>query len=75
MIDEKLFKMITSPLYFSNMNWQRQREILLDIIGNISEENVINYNSKLKPLLKGAYNERMSGINFNLHFIICRFFK
>lgn len=50
-IDENLFKMITSPLYFPNMNWQKQREILLDIIGDISEESVINYNSKLKPLL------------------------
>lgn len=50
-IDENLFKMVTNPLYFSNMNWQKQRGILLDIIGDISEENVINYNSKLKPLL------------------------
>lgn len=50
-IDENLFKMVTSPLYFPNMNWQKQREILLDIIGDISEEKVINYNSRLKPLL------------------------
>jgi chromosome segregation ATPase len=50
-IDENLFKMVTSPLYFPNMNWQKQREILLDIIGDISYENVINYNSKLKALL------------------------
>ncbi len=50
-IDENLFKMVTSPLYFPNMNWQKQRKILLDIIGDISEENVINYNSKLKSLL------------------------
>ncbi|MVX64985.1 AAA family ATPase [Clostridium chromiireducens] len=50
-IDENLFKMVTSPLYFPNMNWQKQREILLDIIGDISEENVINYNSNLKQLL------------------------
>lgn len=51
MIDENLFKIVSNPLYFPNMNWQKQREILLDIIGDISEENVINYNSKLKPLL------------------------
>lgn len=50
-IDENLFKMITSPLYFPNMNWQKQREILLDIIGDITDEKVINYNSKLKVLL------------------------
>ncbi|MGN2370629.1 hypothetical protein ACTFJW_11320 [Clostridium cagae] len=42
--------MITNPLYFSSLNWTKQREILLDIIGDISEENVINYNKKLEPL-------------------------
>lgn len=50
MIDENLFKMVTNPLYFSNLNWTKQREILLDIIGDISEENVINYNKNLRPL-------------------------
>lgn len=50
MIDENLFKMVTNPLYFSNLNWTKQREILLDIIGDISEENVINYNRDLEPL-------------------------
>ncbi|MBY6784337.1 hypothetical protein HYH31_18605, partial [Clostridium botulinum] len=33
-------------------NWTKQREILLDIIGDISEENVINYNKALSPLKK-----------------------
>ena len=50
MIDENLFKMVTNPLYFSTLKWDKQREILLDIIGDISEENVINYNPKLKQL-------------------------
>lgn len=50
MIDENLFKMVTNPLYLSNLNWTKQREILLDIIGDISEESVINYNRNLKPL-------------------------
>lgn len=50
MIEENIFKMVTNPLYFSNLNWSKQREILLDIIGDISDENVINYNSDLKPL-------------------------
>lgn len=50
MIDENIFKMVTNPMYFSGLNWSKQREILLDIIGDISEENVINYNEELKPL-------------------------
>lgn len=50
MIDENIFKMVTNPMYFSGLNWSKQREILLEIIGDISEENVINYNDELKPL-------------------------
>ncbi len=52
LVDENLFKMITNPLYFSSLNWTKQREILLDIIGDISEENVINYNKALSPIKK-----------------------
>lgn len=51
-LDENMFKLLTNPLYFPNMEWKKQREILLDIIGDLDEESVINYNSKLKPLLK-----------------------
>lgn len=50
MIDENIFKMVTNPLYFSSLNWTKQREILMNIIGDISEENVINYNKDLEPL-------------------------
>lgn len=50
MIDENIFKMVTNPLYFSSLNWTKQREILMDIIGDISEEHVINYNKDLEPL-------------------------
>ena len=52
-IDENLFKLITNPLYFStNMRWQDRRKVLLDIIGNITDDKVINYRSDLKPLTK-----------------------
>jgi len=49
-LEENSFKLLTNPLYFPSLEWKKQREILLNIIGDISEENVINYNSKLKPL-------------------------
>lgn len=49
-VDENIFKMITNPAYFSSLNWTKQREILLEIIGDISEEDVINYNKELEPL-------------------------
>ena len=49
-INEDLFKMITNPLYFPTMKWQEQRKILLDIIGDVENENIIAYNPKLSPL-------------------------
>ncbi|RXM75332.1 recombinase RecF [Clostridium tetani] len=52
-IDENLFKLITNPLYFgTNMKWQDRRNVLLDIIGDITDERVINSKTNLKPLLK-----------------------
>lgn len=50
-IDESIFKFITNPLYFStNLKWQDRRKVLMDIIGDISIENVINYKNDLRPL-------------------------
>lgn len=49
---DNTFKLITNPLYFTSLEWKKQREILLEIIGNVDAENVINYNSSLKPLEK-----------------------
>lgn len=49
---DNTFKLITNPLYFTSLDWKKQREILLEIIGNVDTENVINYNSALKPLEK-----------------------
>lgn len=52
-IDEILFKLITNPLYFSaNMKWQERRTVLLDIIGDITTEKIVNYKSDLNPLLE-----------------------
>ena len=51
-IDEPLFKLISNPLYFSlNIKWQDGRKVILDIIGDISKEKVINQNPDLNPLL------------------------
>lgn len=48
--EENKFKLVTSPLYFTNLKWQDQRAMLLEIIGDIDEETVINYNPSLEPL-------------------------
>ncbi len=49
--DEKLFRLLTSPLYFSEqLHWQERREILFDICGDVSDQDVINSNDDLEKL-------------------------
>lgn len=47
---DNTFKLISNPLYFNSIEWKKQREILLEIIGDIEQNNVINYKKELKPL-------------------------
>ena len=61
-MDEGLFKLVTNPMYFPNLNWKEQRTIVQEIIGTIDDERVINYNSKLAPL-KGAYTDSINEYN------------
>jgi len=49
---DSTFKLITNPLYFTSLDWKKQREILLEIIGDIDSENIIAYKDSLRPLEK-----------------------
>lgn len=55
-LDEYIFKLVTNPSYFPSLKWQEQRAIVQEIIGNIEDENVINYNKSLAAL-KGKYED------------------
>ncbi|MEM4993017.1 AAA family ATPase [Priestia sp. SB1] len=51
LIDEDVFKLLTSPLYFNEqLHWQKRRELLLQISGDITNEDVINSNKELASL-------------------------
>jgi DNA repair exonuclease SbcCD ATPase subunit len=42
LINEKLFRLITNPLYFNTqLPWQDRRKMLLEIVGDVSDEAVI----------------------------------
>ncbi|WP_027339959.1 AAA family ATPase [Halonatronum saccharophilum] len=50
-VDENIFKLLTSPAYFNEqLHWQERREILLEVCGGITDENIIDQNDKLKKL-------------------------
>jgi len=50
LIEEETFKLLTSPTYFPTLHWQRRRQILLQVCGDVSDEEVINSNSDLSAL-------------------------
>ena len=50
-IDEDTFKLLTNPKYFNeHLHWQKRREILLEICGDVSDEEVIQSNKNLSEL-------------------------
>lgn len=58
LIDEEVFKLLTSPSYFNEQfKWEKRREILLEITGDITDVEVITTNKKLQELT-GILNGR-----------------
>ncbi|EKH2175277.1 AAA family ATPase [Staphylococcus pseudintermedius] len=49
-IDEDVFKLITNPAAFNNLDWKKRREILFEIADPINNEDIINSNDELKGL-------------------------
>ncbi|MCD3296981.1 recombinase RecF, partial [Clostridium botulinum] len=66
-IDDKLFKLITSVLYFSmNIKKEDRRKVLVEITGNIEDSNVINKNSSLQPLLNLLGNKTIEELKISI---------
>ncbi|WP_342515577.1 AAA family ATPase [Sutcliffiella sp. FSL R7-0096] len=61
-VDEKIFKLLTSPSYFNDqLHWKDRRNILLEVCGDVTEEDVIASNKELAQLpaiLKGRTIEK-----------------
>ncbi len=41
-IDEELFKLITSPMYFNSLHWEKRRAILTAMAGDISNDLILD---------------------------------
>ena len=46
----EILKMLSSATYFCNMPWKKQRELLLEVCGDITDMDVINSDERLKDL-------------------------
>ncbi|MDW7675742.1 MAG: AAA family ATPase, partial [Bacillota bacterium] len=50
-VDESIFKLLTSPSYFNEqLHWQERRRILLEVCGDLTDEEVIASDKKLIKL-------------------------
>lgn len=65
-VKEDVFKLLTSPTYFNeNVKWQDRRNILLEVCGDISDEEVIASDAalaKLNDVLSGKSIEDMKKV-------------
>lgn len=50
--DESVFRLLTSPTAFPLLHWQKQRALLLEICGDITDLQVIESNPELHPLIE-----------------------
>ena len=50
-VDEDAFKLLTNPRHFNEiLHWQERRKILLEVCGDVSDDEVISSDSKLAKL-------------------------
>ncbi len=84
LVEEEVFKLLTSPTYFNEqVKWQDRRNILLSVCGDVSDEDVFESNNELKGLrvilrgkslddFKATINSRRKKINEELERIPIR---
>lgn len=50
-LNEQIFKMITSPTYFNSIKWPERRSLLINVFGEVSNEDIAKGNSTYENLL------------------------
>ena len=59
-IDETVFKMVTNPFFFVNMNWKDQREQLFQLAGTITDDEIASGNPDFAALLDSISGKPLS---------------
>lgn len=52
LIDEDTFKLLTNPAAFNSLDWTKRREVLLQLVDGVTDEEVIKKNEELVGLTK-----------------------
>lgn len=57
LIDEDVFKLVTNIHSFNDLHWTDRRKILFEVCGQLTDEEIINSNSELQPLVEILKNK------------------
>jgi len=58
-LDEQIFKLITSPTAFNSLKWQDRRNVLIQIVGDISDRDLAIGNEEYEKLLFQISNKSL----------------
>lgn len=61
-IDERYFKLLSYPGEFMNLHWEKRREILFELAGTLSDENIIEQNPEYSDILELIHNKSLSDV-------------
>lgn len=56
LVDESIFPLITNPVHFARMPWQKGREIILKVAGEISNADLIAINPEFEKIIDQLVN-------------------
>lgn len=57
-INSELFKLTSNPRYFPTLHWKEQRRILMELVGDISNDDVLSADASLEPLRDELANRK-----------------
>lgn len=63
---EQMFRLLTSTSYFLNLHWEKQRSVLLDMAGEISDEKIIATNPDFAKLFATLDGKTLEGYQAKL---------
>lgn len=58
-LDEQVFKLITSPTAFNQLKWQDRRDVLVQIVGNVTDQDLAKGNSDYENLVAQLSNKTL----------------
>ena len=57
-INPEMFKLTSNPRYFPTLHWKEQRRILMELVGDISNDDVLASDASLEPLRNELANRK-----------------